>query len=323
MEIVWRSLREGSAAERSRSTGYAGSDVIYAIDREVEEGLVACLQREAGALGGIVLVAEGIGEEEVTVYPRGREAEACAWRLLVDPIDGTRGIMMDKRSAWFLAGAAPNRGVDTRLRDVECAVMMELPTSRAAVADRFAAVRGRGVEGRRFSLVTEDPPRKVVATPYGGSSIRGGFAQVARFFPPGRDHLAALEEELWRGLFPDAGPGEILGFEDQYISTGGQLAELALGRDRFTADLRGSLYGSDLFAERRIGHVCHPYDLAAVLVAEEAGVVVTCVDGSPIDAPFDTRVAADWIGYANADIRAEVEPALREALARRGWVANG
>lgn len=321
LDIVSRSLRVATVAERSRSTGHAGSDVIYAMDREVEEGMVRLLEREADALGGIVLVAEGIGEEEISVYPAGRARENCAWRVLADPIDGTRGIMMDKRSAWFLAGVAPNRGGSTRLRDVECAVMMELPTSRAAVADRFAAVRGKGVSGLRFSLVTETPPQSIAVSPYGGGSIRGGFAQFARFFPPGRDIMAALEEEVWRDLFPDAAAGEILGFEDQYISTGGQLAELALGRDRFTADLRGCLYASDLFAARRIGHVCHPYDLAAVLVAEEAGVVVTCPDGSRIDAPFDTRVAADWIGYANAEIRAEVEPELRRALKRRGWVA--
>jgi hypothetical protein len=318
--IVARSLRELSVAELSRTTGYAGSDVIYAIDREVEEGLVAMLEAEAGALGGIVLVAEGIGENEISSYPQGRADAVCAWRLLVDPIDGTRGIMMDKRSAWFLAGVAANKGPGTRLRDIDCSIMAELPTSRAAVADTFTAVRGEGVQAVRSSMVGEADPVEVSVTPFAGGSIRGGFAQFAKFFPPGREHMAAIEEEMIRRLFPDAEPGEILCFEDQYISTGGQLVELITGRDRFTADLRATLYQSKPFAGQRIGHVCHPYDLAGWLVAEEAGIQLTNPDGTPLDGPFETTVPADWIGYANAAVRHEVEPTLLALLKERSWV---
>ena len=57
-----------------------------------------------------------------------READALI-RLIVDPIDGTRGIMYDKRPAWTLAAVAPNRGPHTGLRDCEVSVMIELPTS--------------------------------------------------------------------------------------------------------------------------------------------------------------------------------------------------
>ncbi len=318
---VSRTLREHSAEERSLSTGHAGSDVIYAIDREVEADLVATLEAEAGALGGIVLIAEGIGENEISSYPQQRPHADCAWRMLVDPIDGTRGIMMDKRSAWFLAGVAANQGPEASLADIDCAIMVELPTSRAAVADQFVAVRGKGLQAERLSLLDpETPPIPFTPQPYSGPSIRGGFAQIARFFPPGREELAALEEEMMALLFPDAAEGEILSFEDQYISTGGQLAELICGRDRFTADLRVSLFQSPRFAERRIGHVCHPYDLASLLIAEEAGLEITAADGQPLNAPMDTLSACDWIAYANPQIRAEVEPVLRTLLQKRGWI---
>jgi hypothetical protein len=30
--------------------------------------------------------------------------------MIVDPIDGTRNIMYNKRSAWILSGIAPNTG---------------------------------------------------------------------------------------------------------------------------------------------------------------------------------------------------------------------
>lgn len=317
---VRRCLREQSREERTRVGGHAGSDVIYAIDREVEEVLTRLLEDRSEALGGIVLIAEGVGENEKTIHPAGRTEEACAWRLLVDPIDGTRGVMVDKRSAWFLAGGAPNHGHATRLRQIECAVMAELPTSRAGFAERFAAVKGRGVEGALDPLLTDEPSRPLAPRPHEGPSIRGGFAQVARFFTPGKDLLAGLEEELLAELFPEAAPGEILAFEDQYISTGGELAELIHGRDRFTADVRASLYGSEAFAERRIGHVCHPYDLAACLVAGEAGVALTDAAGEPLDAPFDTLSPVDWIGYANADIRDEVGPVITRLLRERGWI---
>jgi len=318
---VRHSLFTESAETRGRTEGHAGSDVIYALDRRVEEALVRLLSERAEALGGIVLVAEGIGEDEKTVHPEGFTEEACAWRLLVDPIDGTRGVMVDKRSAWFLAGAAPNHGHATRLRDIDCAVMVELPISRAGFGDVYAAVRGGGVRMRREPLWTDGEPLDLKPMPYAGTSIRGGFAQIARFFSPGKRELAALEEDLLERLFPRAGEGEILTFEDQYICSGGELAELIMGRDRFTADVRAALYGSPAFADRRIGHVCHPYDLAASLIAEEAGVVLTSPGGAPLDAPMDTRTPVDWVGYANPSIRAEVEPVLNALLRARGWIA--
>jgi hypothetical protein len=314
-EVVLRVLREVPVEARAAEGAHSGSDVIYAIDREVEEALLKRLAEVSEALGGIVLVAEGVGENEITVHPPHFRDDQCRWRLLVDPIDGTRPIMMDKRSAWFLAGAAPNRGEDTRLKDIDCAVMSELPTTRAALADDFFAVKEQGVYAERTDLVREGiAPEFWVPEPWAGPSIRGGFVQMVRFCPPGRDVLAGLEENLIVRLFPDAKEGEILSFEDQYASTGGQLVELMCGRDRFNADLRGTMYASARFAERRIGHVCHPYDLAGALVAQEAGVQMTTADGSEFDGPFDTQSAMDWIGYPNADIRREVEPTLMDLI---------
>lgn len=318
-DVVRRVLAEWPLEERIREGAHSGSDVIYAIDVQVEHALVALLEREAEALGGVVLIAEGIGENEKLVLPEGRAESDCAWRLLVDPIDGTRPIMMDKRSAWFLAGAAPNRGEETCLRDITCAVMMELPTTRAAFVDDFAAVRGQGCRAERVSLTDEG--RSVwTPRPWTGASIRGGFVQMVRFCPPGREQIAALEEELIARLFPDAKEGEILSFEDQYPSTGGQLVELISGRDRFNADLRGILYASPLFADKRIGHVCHPYDLAGLLVAGEAGVIVTDPRGTPLDGPLNTTAPMSWIGYPNENIRREVESTLRMLLRERGWI---
>ncbi|MGA0370093.1 MAG: hypothetical protein ACO3N7_11675, partial [Kiritimatiellia bacterium] len=203
---------------------------------------------------------------------------------------------------------------------VECAVLAELPNSRAGFADLICAVRGQGREARRHSLFFRDSEQELAYVPYDGNTLRGGFAQISRFFPNGRKETAELEDALWERLFPDAGEGEVLGYEDQYISTGGQWVELLAGRDRFCADLRPLLFNSPRFAGKRRGLTCHPYDMAGLLILEESGIIVTDAAGAPLDAPFDTLTECNWIAYANPQLRKQVEPVLMNLLRELGWV---
>src|SRR6185295_9534221 len=105
-------------------------------------------------------------------------------------------------------------------------------------------------------------------------------------------------------------------FDEQYLTTGGQLYELMMGRDRMLVDVRGLLYAQFARAGKATGHACHPYDLCTVLIAEEAGVEITDGAGKPLNAPLDTTSDVSWIGYANTTIRAEVEPVLLRLLAK-------
>ena len=127
------SLKNSSVEQMSAVFHEGEDDTIYQIDRDVEEIIVPLLEAKAAMLGGVVLLAEGIGEDslEGVVLPHGTLAKDAAIMMIMDPIDGTRGIMYDKRSAFFLAGAAPNKGKETKLSDIEVSVMTELPTSRA------------------------------------------------------------------------------------------------------------------------------------------------------------------------------------------------
>src|SRR5439155_24759564 len=68
----------------------------------------------------------------------------------------TRGIMYDKRAAWAWAGVAPNKGPGTRLRDIEIAVMTELPTSKMGFGDVLWAIKGQGPHGLREKLDSSD-----------------------------------------------------------------------------------------------------------------------------------------------------------------------
>ena len=80
-------------------------------------------------------------------------------------------------------------------------------------------------------------------------------------------------------------------FDDEYISSGGQLHELMVGHDRFVADLR-PLVDADALA-------CHPYDVCTAMLLEEAGGVVTDPHGAPLEAPLDNTSPVAWVGYAN------------------------
>ena len=293
-------------------------DTIYAVDRVSEDRLLGLVERELGGFGPIVVVAEGLPGGR-TVVPEGRREDDAGLRVIVDPIDGTRGLMYQKRSAWILTGVAPNRGPATSLRDVAAAVQTEVPLVKQHLADTLWAVRGEGAAAERYNRLTgQRSPLRLA--PSAAPTIAHGFAMVARFFPGAREELAAIDEEIVAGALGPVRPGKAHCFEDQYISTGGQLYELMAGHDRFVADLRPLL--ESVLARRglALGICCHPYDLATELIAREMGVIVTGATGAPLEAPLDVETDVTWVGYANESIRAEVEPLLQAALARRGMI---
>lgn len=296
-------------------------DTIYAIDRISEDYLVNWFEREIAPERSLVLVAEGLPESDdgpgVLALPRGIRADEAEVRILVDPIDGTRGLMFQKRSAWILTGIAPNRGPGTSLRDIELAVQTEIPLVKQHLADSLWATRGSGVTAERYNRITgERTP--LALQPDAAPSIAHRFATVARFVPGARVELSAIDEEIIQAALGPTQHGKALTFEDQYISTGGQLYGLIAGQDAFVADLRPVVEPLLAREGRSLGLACHPYDLAAALIAEEAGVLLTDSRGNPLDAPMDTRTAVAWVGYANSHIRAQLEPGLLAALSRRG-----
>jgi fructose-1,6-bisphosphatase/inositol monophosphatase family enzyme len=300
----------------SSVAGDAGGDTLYALDRVSEALLFEELGRDARALGGIVLIAEGL-ERGFAVLPDDMPRELARYVVIVDPIDGTRGIMYQKRCAWALTGVALSRGGEPRLSDILLAVQTELPLVKQHLADELWALSGRGARAERVELFGEGRT-PLPLRPSSSPTLEHGFAMLSRFFPGARDELAAIDEEVVRAVLGPPPPGRALCFEDQYASSGGQLYELMVGHDRFNADLRPLM--SELLARRGEppGLACHPYDICTQLIATEAGVIVTGPDGAPLDAPLDLETPVAWVGYANAALRASIEPALAAALRRRG-----
>ena len=290
-------------------------DTIYAVDRVSEERLVELFETEVASIAPIVLLAEGLPPKGI-VLPRGTDDTRAIWRVLVDPIDGTRGLMYQKRSAWVLTGVAPNRGKDTTLADVVLAAQTEVPLVKQHLSDRLWAIRGEGAHAERFNRL-DGTTKPLHLRPSDASTIAHGFAMVSRFFPGAREELAAIDEEIILGALGPVQEGKAHCFEDQYICTGGQLYELRAGHDRFNADLRPLVESILRSRGLSLGICCHPYDLATELIAREAGVIVVDPSGAPIRAPLDIEADVAWAGYSNAVIRAQIEPLLHEALRSR------
>jgi fructose-1,6-bisphosphatase/inositol monophosphatase family enzyme len=314
---VVRACEQQSLEALSAADDAAPGDTIFAIDRVSEELLLERLEPAAAALGGVTLVAEGVADGEL-MLPRG--SARTAWRLIVDPIDGTRGLMYQKRSAWVLSALAPERGAATRLSDSVLAVQTEIPLLKQHLSDELWAIAGHGAHAERYDRLS-GARRPLGLKPSAAPSIRHGYAMLSRFFPGARAELAAIDDEIAEALLGPSPPGKALCFEEQYASSGGQLYELMVGHDRFNADLRPLM--APLLARQghALGLCCHPYDVCTALIAREAGVLLTDHRGAPLDAAMSVAPDVAWVGYANGAIRAQVEPALQAALARRGLSA--
>ena len=301
----------------SRVAHDEAGDTIYAIDRVSEEALIHAFETTVARIAPVVLIAEGLPDGGEVVLPHGTPASAAVWRIIVDPIDGTRGLMYQKRSAWILTGVAPNLGPATALSDIAYAIQTEVPLNKQHLTDQIWAIRDEPVQAERLNRITGEKQSLQLAAS-SATTIAHGFASVARFFPGAREVLAAIDDEVVAEILGPAQAGKAQCFEDQYISTGGQLYELMIGHDRFIADLR-PLTEKLLAAQgRALGLCCHPYDICTLLIAEALGCIVTAPDGSVLNAPLSVEPDVAWVGYANAGIRDQVAPALRGALRRHG-----
>jgi fructose-1,6-bisphosphatase/inositol monophosphatase family enzyme len=266
--------------------GETVADTMYAIDHVADDTLIEWFEEH---WPGVMVVSEGL-DDPVLV------GDAAAWTVIVDSIDGTRGLMYDKRPAWCLAAAAPPGG---GLADIVAAAMTELPTAKQGAADQLSATRGGGLRAERVDLAAcgREP---LSVRPSAATDLEHSFSGLAKFFLPGKPALVSLEAELFERL------GVQHVFDDEYISSGGQLHELITGRDRFVADLRPLVQDEGLH--------CHPYDVCTAMLLEEVGGVVTDPWGNPLSVPLDNVSPVAWVGYANETLAARIGPVLAELM---------
>lgn len=296
---------------------FESGDTIYPLDRHVEPVIQRVIGSWSDECKPLVLIAEGMGTDgQQTV---GAGIDAPRYRVIVDPIDGTRGLMYGKRAAWFLAAVARDRGEDTRLVDTFASAIVELPTAKQGWTDAFVAVAARPAAGLR-TRVGGSEARPLSFQPSRATTLKDGFAQVSNFFPGTKVLAADLMERIATAVLGESCHGCADIFDDQYISTGGQMVELMLGHDRFCCDLRPLFH---TITERQAGRVvrgieCHPYDVAGALVARQAGIILTDGFGRPLDSPLDVRHGIHWCGYANPGIQELIQPVVGRWLVEQG-----
>jgi fructose-1,6-bisphosphatase/inositol monophosphatase family enzyme len=310
---VIAACEERTADDLARVAQHGAGDIIYGIDDVADTALVELFEREIAAHEPIVLIGEGLPNGRVTL-PETADAADARWQIIVDPIDGTRALMYQKRPAWILTGIAPNsisRRGGALLADIELAVQTEIPLLKQHLCDQLWAIRGQGANRICTNRFTNES-RPLPLHPSTATDLRHGFATVCRYFPGARDVLAAIDDNLCHQMYADQ-PDAVAIFEDQQC-TSAQLYGLAIGQDRFVADLRPLVQSIIASRGHPLGHCCHPYDICTKLIAEEAGVIVTSPTGAALDAPLDTESNVAWIGYANRALQAEIEPVLRELL---------
>ena len=290
-----------------RIYGDQAGDVMYKIDVEAEEILnVFCTMW--GKDIPLVLISEATG---ITTYPKGIKESDCYIRMIVDVIDGTRPLMYDMDSAFSLTGIAPNKGKSTSLEDIEIAVQTEIPTTRQYLADFMYAIKGQKPVIEEWNISSNKHVESRAPRPTTAKTVEYGFAMLTQFFR-GKDISTEVEEMLFREILGTIKYGIADVFDNQYISSAGQMAHLINEKYRFVADLRP---WAEKFLNKRgdeLGLCAHPYDLCTKLIAEQSGIIITDMNGRTLNTPLDTKTNVGWIGYANQHIRDQVEkPLLR------------
>ncbi|CAA6679462.1 MULTISPECIES: inositol monophosphatase [unclassified Lentimonas] len=313
LETILAERTKRNTNELAAISEKTAADVIYAIDVVADQAILTWFEANWSAEWPVQIIMEGLEDSETLCCPKGTAIEATTLKCIIDPIDGTRGIMYDKRSAWILAGIAPQRGSANTLADIEVSAMTEIPTTRQWRADQLSATRGGGMLTTAFDIRNDFSQAPVELQPSKANDVQHAFGTICRFFPAGSTLLAQIEEQLWETLYGDSTDGTPLVFNDQYISSGGQFYEILSGHDRFIADIRPIAFRV-LDIEENLS--AHPYDVCCALILEEAGCIVEHPDGSPLNCPLDTTSAVNWVAYANEDLARHIRPALKGALAK-------
>ena len=230
-------------------------------------------------------------------------------RIAIDPVDGTRNLMVGLRSAWSVISFAPAGAGMPRLSELSAGIVSELPSLRAALMSTYVAdSEGCRLEERELSSGTllSQGPQRVDAD----DRVDHGYFPFFRFEPRMRPHLARLEAEFCALLVSEENADPETIYDDQYISNAGQLTLLMQGTYRLIVDARA-------LAAEHLGSptpTSKPYDVAgAIFCARAAGAEVSAADGEELDFPIDNQTPVHMAAYVNRATRLRLEPHLLRA----------
>ena len=295
--------------------GAGAGDVTYGIDLESER-VVSHWLEECAREGPLSLFTEDVGWRHVGPDSNGGWCELEDFdhggpRLVVDPIDGTRPLLGDLRSAWTSIAACPPGPLEPRISEVTLGLLGELPPSTTETWRVIRAEVGKGasMEHRSFAETSETIRAPLLADT--DDRCDYGVFSFFRFTPHQRPAIARVEADFFARIAAVEGADLMHCYDDQYVCNVGQLVHLARGSYRMVADLRSHVASS---TDAPVV-TSKPYDLAAaLLVAREAGCVVTAPDGSTLDFPLDATTPVSFVGWANEATARRLAGHLEAAL---------
>jgi len=314
---VRQALMNAGSSEMTKVAAITAADTIYGIDMIAEAALLNFLDSQQREAPAFLLVGE-FETGEAIPFGHGEPQ----FRILLDPIDGTRLLMHKKSSGWILTGIAPERGEATRLADIFFALQTELPPPKQTFSDTLWASQLGNANSRRENLLTgESTP--LILSGEAAADLRHGFISFVNLFPRGKQLIAKLEEEFLFSpavLAPQSSNASIQTdlpiFEDQHLSTGGQLYALMTGQMRLVADLRPLLNHHWRRRHEPTLLCAHPYDLATALIAQKAGVSLFDQNGANLDGPTEPTAEIGWMGFSNQSLAARYLPTLLQIIER-------
>ena len=303
LDLVARAVRQGAG------------DVTYAIDARVEAAIELWFE-EIARNEPLSLLTEDTGWLHRGPDGRGgtRALEGFGHagpRIALDPIDGTRNLMADLRSAWTVVSFAGPGAAAPRLADLSYGLVSEIPDSRGGRYRSLEARTSRECTLELRELHSGTLVSRRTLTPDGDARVDHGYFPFFRYSPDQRPALATIETTFAERLRVHEGANLRHFFDDQYISNAGQLFLLSIGTYRMIADVRGWL-------ARRMGTTTvnsHPYDVAgAIFCARAAGCVVEAPLGEELAFELDVTTAVDFVGFTNRATAARLRPHLDAAL---------
>jgi fructose-1,6-bisphosphatase/inositol monophosphatase family enzyme len=307
---------EGRLGELARPHGEGVGDVTFALDLPSEEH-IARWSEEVARREPLSVLTEDSGWRHLGPDGKGGARALDGFdhggpRLVFDPIDGTRNLMADLRSAWTVVGFAPAGPAAPRMRDCTGGIVSELPGTLAGQFRRLVS-DGRRTWLERCDLGTQRPTRPAQELRVDADARADhGYFPFFRYQPEQRPAIARLEAAFAARLVAHEGAEARSLYDDQYISSAGQLVLLALGRYRMVIDARE-------LVRRRFGlpgPTSKPYDLAGALVcARAAGVRVRALEGGELDFPLDATTPVGFAAFVNEATRARLEPHWLAVLA--------
>jgi len=314
-------VADGDLERMTRPVAQGAGDVTFGLDEAAERVLSAWLDERARE-GPLSLMTEdagwrhrgpGPGPGDRSGPPRDLDGfDHGGPRIAIDPIDGTRNLMADLRSAWTVISFCGPGPAQPRLADVDLGLVAEIPDSRAARWRALVAARGAGCRLRTGDLSTDELLDEERLEADDDDRADHAYFPFFSYMHDLRPPLAALQAGFFARLARHEGADVRSCYDDQYISNAGQLFLLARGTYRLIVDARQ-------WAAERAGHptvTSKPYDLAgAVLCAREAGCVVTSIEGDELDFPLDTSTPVGFVGFANRASHERMWPHLQRALA--------